>query len=286
MARRRKSGDLGGLLAPFVGLLIALCYLNPSARSLAPHLGPLLALLVVFLILGLVLVLAVAIWRSRGAAAGSPVADLAGPHYRAAVAIPPTLPRPAPSPVPEPRLPGRLELVHRLRTIDWFQFEKIVALAYRKHGYDVTRRGGANPDGGIDLVLQKHGETTAVQCKHWKTWKLGVPTVREFLGALTDAGIQRGIIISLNGSTYAAQTLAAKHSITLLGEEELASLLEKASARFDPAVLAVLDDKRKLCPRCEHEMVLREARSGPNAGGKFWGCSRYPRCRYTMPADV
>jgi len=29
-------------------------------------------------------------------------------------------------------------------------------------------------------------------------------------------------------------------------------------------------------------MVLRTARSGRNAGGKFWGCSRYPRCKSTI----
>jgi restriction system protein len=286
MARRRKSEDLRGLLASFVGLLFALFVLTPSTRALAPHWGPLLVLLVVLVILGLFLTLAIAIWRSGGDATGSPVADLAGPHYRAAVVIPPHLPISAPPPVPEPRLPSRPKLVHHLRNIDWFQFEKIVALAFRKQGYAVTRRGGANPDGGIDLVLERNGETTAVQCKHWKTWKLGVATVREFLGALTDAGIPRGTIISLNGSTAAAQSLAAKHHINLLGEEDLAHLLERTSARYDPAVLAVLEDKRKLCPRCEHEMVLRQARSGPNAGGKFWGCSRYPRCRYTMPADA
>jgi len=26
-------------------------------------------------------------------------------------------------------------------------------------------------------------------------------------------------------------------------------------------------------------MVLRTARRGPNAGGKFWGCSAYPACK-------
>jgi hypothetical protein len=33
------------------------------------------------------------------------------------------------------------------------------------------------------------------------------------------------------------------------------------------------------CPQCNTPMVLRTARSGPNQGGKFWGCPNYPRCR-------
>jgi ssDNA-binding Zn-finger/Zn-ribbon topoisomerase 1 len=26
-------------------------------------------------------------------------------------------------------------------------------------------------------------------------------------------------------------------------------------------------------------MVLRTAKTGANQGGKFWGCSNFPRCR-------
>lgn len=35
------------------------------------------------------------------------------------------------------------------------------------------------------------------------------------------------------------------------------------------------------CPKCKSEMVLRTAQQGRNAGGKFWGCSKYPRCKGT-----
>lgn len=33
------------------------------------------------------------------------------------------------------------------------------------------------------------------------------------------------------------------------------------------------------CPKCGAEMVLRTAQKGENAGEKFYGCSRYPKCR-------
>ncbi len=35
------------------------------------------------------------------------------------------------------------------------------------------------------------------------------------------------------------------------------------------------------CPRCASRMVRRTANRGPNAGGGFWGCSRFPLCRGT-----
>ncbi len=175
------------------------------------------------------------------------------------------------------------DLLERRRTIDWFQFGKLVALAYRRLGYSVTRRGGANPDGGIDLVIEKEGQRSAVQCKQWKTWNVGVKAVREFLGALTDAGIQKRIFITLCGYTGDAKLLAEKHGIEIVNEAGLAHMLESTDARSDPEALAILSDTRKFCPKCENGMVLRTATKGPGAGKEFWGCSAYPKCRFTMP---
>ena len=33
------------------------------------------------------------------------------------------------------------------------------------------------------------------------------------------------------------------------------------------------------CPKCSQPMVLRTAKTGPNAGQQFWGCSAYPECK-------
>jgi restriction endonuclease Mrr len=92
----------------------------------------------------------------------------------------------------------RTDLIEQLRSIDWFQFELFVALVYRKLGYSVIRRGGANPDGGIDLIIEKNGQRAAVQRKQWKTWNAGVKAVREFLGALTHAKVQKGVCVRGN----------------------------------------------------------------------------------------
>ena len=174
-------------------------------------------------------------------------------------------------------------LIEQLRAIDWFQFEKLVELAYRKLGYTVTRRGGANPDGGIDLVIEKDGQRSAVQCKQWKTWNVGVKAVREFLGALTDTRIQKGIFITLCGYSGEAKQLADKHGIEIINEAGLAQMLEATGAKSDPETISILNDPRKFCPKCESEMVLRTAKKGSGAGKQFWGCSTYPRCNFTMP---
>lgn len=36
-----------------------------------------------------------------------------------------------------------------------------------------------------------------------------------------------------------------------------------------------------ICPKCGGELVLRIAKKGKNAGKKFYGCSNYPKCKYT-----
>ena len=36
-----------------------------------------------------------------------------------------------------------------------------------------------------------------------------------------------------------------------------------------------------VCPRCGASLVLRVAKKGQHAGDKFYGCSSYPKCKYT-----
>jgi len=175
-------------------------------------------------------------------------------------------------------------LSEKVRALDWFQFEKLIAAIYETKGYSVKRLGGANPDGGIDLIVENVSDRFVVQCKQWKAWKVGVREIREFLGTLTDSRIPRGIFITLRGYTDDARALADKHNISLLSEESVVKLLEDADWKFNPAIISALDNQRKLCPRCESELVLRTARRGSGAGGEFWGCSNYPRCKFTMQA--
>ena len=71
-----------------------------------------------------------------------------------------------------PHVP-ELTISEKLRNIDWFQFEKLVELIYRHRGYSVKRLGGANPDGGVDLIIESSSEKSVVQCKHWRKWTVG-----------------------------------------------------------------------------------------------------------------
>ena len=42
------------------------------------------------------------------------------------------------------------------------------------------------------------------------------------------------------------------------------------------------EQQEKTCPRCGSALVLRTAKKGENAGSQFYGCSNFPKCRYTQ----
>ncbi|HEY5345061.1 MAG TPA: restriction endonuclease [Verrucomicrobiae bacterium] len=172
-----------------------------------------------------------------------------------------------------------LTISQKLQKIDWFQFEKLIELIYRHRGYSVQRMGGANPDGGVDLIIESATEKLIVQCKHWRKWSVGVRHIREFLGAMADSKISSGIFITLNGYSGEAKQLADKHGIQILNESNVVKMLEDSGLIYSQEISELFSDSRKFCPKCESEMVLRTARL---RGNQFWGCSNYPRCKFIL----
>lgn len=272
-ARGKRDLDLAMGVAQSLAFVILAAVFFPPVRRMVVSLG-LVAVVVIAVVVLTVAIIAL-LHRSgnetRDPAPGSVILSSTPPAL-------PTIAKTKPLETTE-------ELIEQLRKVDWFQFEKIVGLAYQRLGYVVTCRGGANPDGGIDLIIEMAGEKCAVQCKHWKTREVGEPAMRDFLGALTNAEIPKGIFITLNGYTGYAKQFAENNEIELMNVTGLAKLLESTNARIDPEVLEILNDQRKFCPKCGAEMKLRTARKGLRPGQQFWGCSNYgPRgCQGKLP---
>lgn len=53
----------------------------------------------------------------------------------------------------------------------------------------------------------------------------------------------------------------------------------KAKDRTDQSNQTDSSDQIPDCPQCGKAMVLRTAKTGPNVGKQFWGCSAYPECK-------
>lgn len=169
-------------------------------------------------------------------------------------------------------------ILERMGKIDWYQFEKFCAAILKAEGYSVARKGGAQPDGGVDLIASKYADNdTLIQCKHWRTWKVGESVVRQMLGSMTDFGVRLRAIYSIKQWTQPAAEFARKHDIQMVDGAQLA---ERALAKLTPGMLdQILNNDTHHCPKCESPMIYRTGSFKP-----FWGCSTYPRCRGTIKA--
>lgn len=67
--------------------------------------------------------------------------------------------------------------------------------------------------------------------------------------------------------------------------QRLAHVEEVRRKKEPPSAPSSVVSLHERCPRCGGKLVLRVASKGPNAGKKFWGCSNFPRCRYTKDAE-
>lgn len=172
--------------------------------------------------------------------------------------------------------------IESIRSLSWKEFEELLAEAYRRQGYTVQENAFTGPDGGIDLRIERNGNSYLVQCKQWRAYKVGVNVVREMLGLMTAHGATGGIIVTSGMFTQEARNFALGKTIDLVEGSQLADLVRNVQSR--PVAVTSEEgppDARK-CPQCGMGLVVREARRGNRAGSKFLGCSGFPRCRYTQ----
>ncbi|NLC80673.1 MAG: restriction endonuclease [Lentisphaerae bacterium] len=184
--------------------------------------------------------------------------------------------------------------IESIRAMSWREFETLIAETYRRQGFTVEETGGGGADGGIDLILRGKGQKAIVQCKQWRTYRVGVKVVREMYGVMVAEKADRVVIVTSGTYTQEAQGFAKGKPILLIDGKALAQHIREVkgepavapAAATAPAakpvpqqVLSVQTQAAPACPKCGSAMVLRTAKKGANAGGQFWGCSRYPECR-------
>lgn len=169
--------------------------------------------------------------------------------------------------------------------LTWSELEDLVAGAYGRLSYDVVRRGGSRPDGGVDLELRRAGERVLVQCKHWDSWRVGVRPLRELWGVVASEGATRAVFVTTGTFTPEATAFAGDKALELLDGPAVAALLKAAGGEGSPPRESAEPMATRPCPRCGRPTVRRIAKRGAHAGEAFWGCSGYPDCRQTLPID-
>ena len=177
--------------------------------------------------------------------------------------------------------------IESIRELPWKQFEDLLGEAYRRQGYSVMENSSLGADGGVDLTIRRGGATYLVQCKQWRTYRVGVKVIREMFGLMTAHHAAGAIIVCSGSFTQEARAFAEGKPIELVDGDQLVEIISGVQARpmaTAPRPVAATPHPTattRSCPRCGAELVLRQAKRGANAGGRFWGCSSYPKCRHT-----
>lgn len=122
---------------------------------------------------------------------------------------------------------------------------------------------------------------TIVFCDAWKRANLG----KALRISVVDSAVGTGFI--------------KKHTAVLLTDAEVHQFVEAIQTGKMPkgivtsfetraAHLASLKDRHDstiTCPKCASALVLRTVKSGAKAGSRFYGCSTFPKCRFTRPVE-
>ncbi len=172
-------------------------------------------------------------------------------------------------------------------------FERFLKELFKKRGFTVKETAVVG-DYGADLILEKLGKRFVVQAKRWKQ-NVGIKAVQEAVGSIKHYNAHNGVVITNSYFTDNARELARSNSIELWDRDKLIDIIRETKKMDSGAVekeelvkkkpAASLNSvslrKKILCPRCGKPLVLRSGKRG-----RFWGCSAFPRCRFTKEYQV
>lgn len=128
--------------------------------------------------------------------------------------------------------------------LDWEEMQELTAGILRAMGYK-TRVAPPGSDRGKDIVASPDGlgleqPRIKVEVKHRESGPIGAPTLRSFIGGLTQS--DRGLYVSTGGFTREARYEAERSSIpvTLIDIDELADLLIRNYDNIDSETKALI----------------------------------------------
>jgi restriction system protein len=196
------------------------------------------------------------------------------------------------------------------------QFEDAIAQLFRTLKYEVKQTPYSN-DGGKDAILFKDGKKYLVECKKYNPDNtIGRPDIQKFVAAMHDEKAVGGFYVNTGKFSSDAKKYAGEHDILLYDAFTFPTLVLQAypipkdassaksmclecGAEVDVMVadftaaaicpnghnvrstiktsdLIVTSNGTPHCEKCGSPMRVRKGYRG-----SFWGCSKYPKCKFT-----
>ncbi len=103
-------------------------------------------------------------------------------------------------------------------------FEQYIGTLFENDGYKVTPTS-ITGDFGVDLVIEKAGVRTAVQCKRYDNKSVGEEAVQQAYSGVLHYGCQRSMVVTNTAYTKHARILAKSNKCILIGRNELLMMI-------------------------------------------------------------
>lgn len=121
-------------------------------------------------------------------------------------------------------LQREMELIDNI--LDGYQFEQYAALLFRSSGIPRAEITPEKGDFGVDILLWKHHEKCAVQCKKYSR-AVGSKAVQEVYSGRDYYGCDTACVLTNNYFTKGAKKLAAHLEVQLIDRQGLEELIEQ-----------------------------------------------------------
>ncbi len=141
--------------------------------------------------------------------------------------------------------------------MDGSRFDAFVARLYRKDGWWAFEPHVASEREGVDLRLERNGETWLVRTRNWRYRQVTATDVRDFYAVLVDRNASGGYYVTSSGFSHDAATFAKRvprtRPLGLIDGDELLDWARRGrvsqrAARAPAPVELVLDSFQQLDP--------------------------------------
>jgi restriction endonuclease len=166
--------------------------------------------------------------------------------------------------------------------MDGRRFDAFVARLYRKDGWWAFEPHAADEREGVDIRLERDGETWLVRARNWRYRPANLADVREFYTLVADRGASGGFFVTTSRYSPEAQAFAKRvprtRPLGLIDADELLTwarrgrVAARAAERAPSPPDTVLDSFRRLGPpEFEQQVVAAWIRQGYAVAGQAAG---------------